>query len=755
MGSKLKFELERFLSENPFKKNLPKVACENGFAEESVQKGVSSMAADSCNGLSLEKLHSNGSLENGLVMINEFQQSSTGQFRTGESNRIGDRSLTSAVEKLSLGGEGTGKTWMNHPNLIDDQFENYLNKQSINSEGSTVADPSLRPSNRLNAYYEIRMPGLPPQLSLSARLVSDVHKKGEAGHLTPFETPTSAMPFTHEVPARNLQFPLSSHHEQMLLNGLSPIHFMHPQQMNHGEIGPNCGKGEQLHSCRMQWQHQYLHDLHNQQLEQSNLFESCGNAAFGPLRFQSPKQQRFVEVPFHPCREQIKHEGFCNGTAHCAGSGIPNLAFATPCTLDAQEKSFKQSSPRKIPTRTHGLIGVDCMKVPSVDSEKLKYYISQNGFLCPSCYVRQYGFASTAKDCICHDSLRGSMLSSYANRKIEIPPPKCNSLDEATGKIYLMAKDQHGCRFLQRMFSEGTKEDIEMIFGEIIHHVSELMVDPFGNYLIQKLLGVCDEDQRLQILYKINRPGELIRISCNMHGTRAVQKLIETLKTPEQFSMIVSLLKTGIVILMKNVNGNHVAQHCLQYLMPDYIGFLFDAATKSCVEVATDRHGCCVLQKCLAVSDARHRDRLLSEVVRNALVLSQDQYGNYVVQFALELARCPSILPWVTSGIFKRLEGHFSDLSIQKYSSNVVERCVYAGDECLTKVVDELINDERFSQIMLNPYGNYAVQAVLARSGICKSSVHAKLVAAIRPHVPLLRTNMYGKKVLAVLAKTN
>ncbi|KAA0055726.1 pumilio-like protein 12-like isoform X1 [Cucumis melo var. makuwa] len=744
MGSKLKFELERFLSENPI------VACENVFAEESVQKGVSSMTADSCTGLSLEKLHSNRSLENGPVLINEFQQSSTGQFLTGESNRIGDRSLTSAVEKLSLGGEGTGQTWMNHPNLMNDQFESYMNKQSINSEPSTVANPSLRSSNRVsNGYYEISVPGLSPQLSFPARFVSDVQKKGEAGHLTPFETPNSAMPFTNEVPARNLQFPLSSHHDQMLLNGLSPVHFMHSQQMNHGEIGPNCAKGEQLHSCRMQWQQQYLHDLHNQQLERSNLFESCGNAAFG-LRFQSPKQQRFVEVPFHPCREQSKHEGFCNGAAHCAASGIPNHAFASPYldTLDAQEKCFKQSSPRKVPTRAHGLIGVD--------TEKLKYYFSQNGFLCPSCYVRQYGFPSTAKDCICHDNFRvPSMLSSNANRNTEIPPLKCNSLDEASGKIYLMAKDQHGCRFLQRMFSEGTKEDIEIIFGEIIHHVSELMVDPFGNYLIQKLLGVCDEDQRLQILYKINRPGELIRISCNMHGTRAVQKLIETLKTPEQFSLIVSLLKTGIVILMKNVNGNHVAQHCLQYLMPDYIGFLFEAATKSCVEVATDRHGCCVLQKCLAVSDARHRDRLLSEVVRNALVLSQDQYGNYVVQFALELARCPSMLPWVTSGIFKRLEGHFSDLSIQKYSSNVVERCVYAGDEYLAKVVDELINDERFSQIMLNPYGNYAVQAVLARSGICKSSVHAKLVAAIRPHVPLLRTNMYGKKVLAVLAKTN
>lgn len=32
--------------------------------------------------------------------------------------------------------------------------------------------------------------------------------------------------------------------------------------------------------------------------------------------------------------------------------------------------------------------------------------------------------------------------------------------------------------------------------------------------------------------------------------------------------MIISALKPGIVTLMKNINGNHVAQHCLDYLMP-------------------------------------------------------------------------------------------------------------------------------------------------------------------------------------------
>lgn len=54
------------------------------------------------------------------------------------------------------------------------------------------------------------------------------------------------------------------------------------------------------------------------------------------------------------------------------------------------------------------------------------------------------------------------------------------------------------------------------------------------------------------------------------HRTRAVQKVIETLKSPEQFSLVVSSLKPGIVTLIKNMNGNHVAQRCLLYLLPEY-----------------------------------------------------------------------------------------------------------------------------------------------------------------------------------------
>ena len=70
--------------------------------------------------------------------------------------------------------------------------------------------------------------------------------------------------------------------------------------------------------------------------------------------------------------------------------------------------------------------------------------------------------------------------------------------------------------------------------------------------------------------------------------------------------------------------------------------------------------------------------------------------------------------PWAIVDVLDQLEGNYGDLSLQKYSSNVVEKCLqHAGDERRNCIVQELLNDSRIDQIMLDPYGNYVIQAAL------------------------------------------
>jgi hypothetical protein len=45
--------------------------------------------------------------------------------------------------------------------------------------------------------------------------------------------------------------------------------------------------------------------------------------------------------------------------------------------------------------------------------------------------------------------------------------------------------------------------------------------------------------------------------------TRAVQKLIETVRTREQIALIISALQPSFMHLVNDLNGNHVIQKCL------------------------------------------------------------------------------------------------------------------------------------------------------------------------------------------------
>lgn len=85
------------------------------------------------------------------------------------------------------------------------------------------------------------------------------------------------------------------------------------------------------------------------------------------------------------------------------------------------------------------------------------------------------------------------------------------------GSVNLMGKDQIGCRFLQKLVDEGLF--VDALFIQVINHVGELSMDPFGNYLVQKLLEACDEERRTMIVSALtSKPTELLKICLNNYG---------------------------------------------------------------------------------------------------------------------------------------------------------------------------------------------------------------------------------------------
>ncbi|KAI5401123.1 hypothetical protein KIW84_065821 [Lathyrus oleraceus] len=284
------------------------------------------------------------------------------------------------------------------------------------------------------------------------------------------------------------------------------------------------------------------------------------------------------------------------------------------------------------------------------------------------------------------------------------------------GWVVLMATDCLECQYLQAIIEEGDPRSVAMILSEIKNNLHELMKHQFGNYLIQKLFEAKKGITNIQIdsiVYLIISDVQKFSDVCkNNHGTRVVQIMLENVRCPFTKYAVLHMMKSIIVELMNNVNGGYVIIQCV----------IMDELAKNCVDIATHKIGCSVVQTCLLESGILAID-LITSIISNATLLAEDPYGNYVVQFVIKMK-----FPLVNKRMIAELRGKFAGLSMNKHGSNVVEdllRCSNQDD--VHAIVKELMRSTNFLEVIQDPFGNYVVQRALKCTQKSRSEGHVSL----------------------------
>lgn len=375
----------------------------------------------------------------------------------------------------------------------------------------------------------------------------------------------------------------------------------------------------------------------------------------------------------------------------------------------------------------------------------------------------------------------GSLSNLYSS-------PQRPPLRALLGNVRRLSRDQVGCRLLQQALDEDGASAATAILNEGLTFWAEAMVDPFGNYLFQKILERITPDERVTLVKSVST--RLVNASLNLHGTRSVQKIVEVCAIDEEENdddeeedekkandeeaskqeedgekstkkkkkkkdtaakILTDALKPAAARLCIDSHGNHAIQRILLKLPYQYTQFIFDAVAASVEDVARHRHGCCVIQRCL---DSRHsaaRTHLVTRIVEKSFELMQDAYGNYVVQYVLDVCGDDEV-----HAICESVIGKVCLLAIQKFSSNVMEKCL---ERCTDRVREEYLNElndsDKIRELMMDPFGNYVVQRALS------VSTHAqaiRLVETMKTHLSSsngggIRNTAGGRRILGKICR--
>lgn len=139
------------------------------------------------------------------------------------------------------------------------------------------------------------------------------------------------------------------------------------------------------------------------------------------------------------------------------------------------------------------------------------------------------------------------------------------------------------------------------------------------------------------------------------------------------------------------------------------------------IELCKDVYGCNVMQRCYE-NGSRKEKKTIMEILLKHIELVSDEHANYFVQFMM------------SSGgdvreIFDRIENNIIELSLNKSSSNVVEKCVEYGDDHIKKaIIDIFIKSNSFHKIVEHEFSNYVIQSLLKHT---KPGIKQQLVNEI------------------------
>jgi hypothetical protein len=274
------------------------------------------------------------------------------------------------------------------------------------------------------------------------------------------------------------------------------------------------------------------------------------------------------------------------------------------------------------------------------------------------------------------------------------------------GKIVSIIKNHKGSKIFQKYLKSNHSDEIlHLIFVELYSNLEELIIDPYANYFCKKFFTYLNQKDRIDFLKSIEK--SLIELSSDSIGTYPIQSIIEHLNTKNEKNIIISGIKEGFTKLIYDTFGCHVLEKLLTCFEDEYVNFIYTYIFENFLNLTNNSNGIYIIKKILTFTQKNNfHEKLKLIVKKNALFLIKQSYGNFVIQVIIE--------SWEDyKEIIDLFKGHFFDLSLEKYASNVIERCIEKDKEILENYINEIIESKLISDVMKSNYGNYVVQKVI------------------------------------------
>ena len=303
------------------------------------------------------------------------------------------------------------------------------------------------------------------------------------------------------------------------------------------------------------------------------------------------------------------------------------------------------------------------------------------------------------------------------------------------GKFLAIIKNHKGSKIFQKYIKPNNTSDeiIHLLFLELSKNLEDFMTNPYSNYFFKKFFICLNSDDRIYLLKKIEK--SIVKLSLDEIGTYPIQTIIEFLDNKIEKLIVINAIKDHIQELIFNQYGSYVVEKLISSLDENDIPFLYSFIAMNFIQLSFNNNAICVIKKLLSQKLSNYMHNLIKNyVIKNCKEFILHPCGNFVVQGIVEF--------WDDYlDIINLYKNFLFNLSLEKYSSNVIERFLERDEKVLEEYIDEIVASKKIYEIMKSKFGNYVIQKAIK---LAKNEYKKKLIY----NAAIMINNLKEKKLI-------
>eukprot|EP00933_Yihiella_yeosuensis_P019503 TRINITY_DN15795_c1_g1_i2.p1 TRINITY_DN15795_c1_g1~~TRINITY_DN15795_c1_g1_i2.p1 ORF type:complete len:334 (+),score=66.47 TRINITY_DN15795_c1_g1_i2:70-1071(+) len=220
-------------------------------------------------------------------------------------------------------------------------------------------------------------------------------------------------------------------------------------------------------------------------------------------------------------------------------------------------------------------------------------------------------------------------LSVVKSTPMIVPEPVKPTVPSVAGSVWKLAREQSGCREVQRALQEAVDEGTRLSLAEELRgHAWEALRCPHANHVLQKCISTMRPESSQFIIDELMEKGSgaALQVARHRYGCRILERLLEKCSS-EQVSSLVNELVADSVALALHPFGKYVMHHLLEYCSKEQRRNCIDRLAQHISKLGRDPHATAVIGKALQHGSSQDQAKLARALLSESGLLAEMARG--------------------------------------------------------------------------------------------------------------------------------